>query len=60
MIPDEEINKKVEEIEAIYKEAMNRLNTLKAEQNRIIEDFIHTLKKERLAELKKLIANQRT
>lgn len=60
MNSEEELNKKAEEIEAIYKEALARLNTLKEEQSKIIEGFINTLKEKRLAELRGLIANQKT
>jgi hypothetical protein len=60
MNSDEELNKKAEEIEVIYKEALARLNTLKEEQSKVIESFINALKEKRLAELRGLISGQKT
>ena len=55
MSSTEEIDKKAEEIEAIYANALERLKVLKEEQSRIIDGFINSLKSKRLAELKELI-----
>ncbi len=55
MDSDEELNKKTEAIEAIYKDALGRINALKNEQLKIIDGFVNALKEKRIAALKDLI-----
>jgi hypothetical protein len=52
MAPNDELNKKAEEIEAIHNEALQALKGLKDDENRLIEAFINNLKEKRLAELR--------
>lgn len=47
----EEIKKKAEEIEKIYKDYMEKMNELKREQDKVLEEFLHELEKAKMEEL---------
>lgn len=50
---EEEIKKRVKEIEKIYKEYLGKLFQLKKEQDKIIADFEKVLTSKRMKEIKK-------
>ena len=52
----EEIQKQVEQIEAIYKSYLDQLLELKKKQDKIISDFSEALKNKKLDELRKKLA----
>jgi hypothetical protein len=58
MDSDNELNKKADEIEAIYKETLDRLNAIKEEEFKLIADFVTALREKRLEELKGRIAGR--
>ncbi len=52
---DAEFQRKVAELEAIYKKAMDALNHSRTEQLRIIDEYIRNIKDQRLQELRRSI-----
>jgi hypothetical protein len=55
-----ELQRKVAEVEAIYKNTMDALNKSRAEQFRIIDEYISKLKEHRLQELRDIISGRKT
>lgn len=52
----QEIQKRVEQIEVIYKSYLGQLLELKKKQDKIISDFSEALKNKKLDELRKKLA----
>ncbi|MDD2767006.1 MAG: hypothetical protein PHH40_04615 [Candidatus Moranbacteria bacterium] len=50
---EEEIKKRVQEIEAVYQTYLEKLFTLKKEQDNVITEFEKVLSSERIQEIKK-------
>ena len=48
---DDQVQKKIEEVEAIYKKVMDQLEESRKEQFRIIDEYLKKLKEDRLKEL---------
>lgn len=48
----QEIKKRAEEIERIYKEYMEKMTELKREQDKILEEFLHELEKAKMEEVR--------
>lgn len=53
----DEIKKRSEEIEKIYQEYMGKVNDLKKEQDKILEDFLHELEKAKMEEVRNKLKN---
>lgn len=49
----DDYQKKKEEIEKIYREYADKMNGLKEEQDKILEEFLHELEKAKIEEIKK-------
>ncbi|MFA7050332.1 MAG: hypothetical protein WC164_04475 [Patescibacteria group bacterium] len=54
---DLEIEKKIEEIKAIYQEYINQIKKLKLRQEKIVLDFIKLKEKEHLNKIRQEIKN---
>lgn len=53
----EQIKKQAEKIEEIYRDYLEKMNELKREQDKILEDFLHELEKSKMDEIRSKIAN---
>jgi len=49
---DEQIKKQAEKIEGIYQDYSVKMNDLKKEQDKILEEFLHELEKAKIEEIK--------
>lgn len=54
---ENELKQKAKEIEKIYQEYINKMEALKGEQNKIIDDFIAELEKAKIADLTSKLKN---
>jgi len=55
---EQKIQRQMNQIEAIYADFKRRLNTLKAEQDTIISNFLKSLEEQKLQELRNSIAGK--
>ena len=49
---NEQVKKQAEKIEDIYQDYSGKMNELKKEQDKILEDFLHELEKAKIEEIK--------
>jgi len=55
----DDIQKRIDHIEVIYKEAMDALNRSRAEQFRIIDEYMAKIKEKRLEDLREIIQDRK-
>ncbi len=51
----EELRKRAREIDTLYQEYLGKLNGLKAQQNKIIKEFITKLEKKKLDDIRRVL-----